>query len=63
MQALIFRILRGCNDARIDLHHQAASECDLDYRIARSIVEAFVASGWTPPDGATPVLNDGGGIG
>jgi len=59
MQGLIFRILRGCNEARIDLHHQAASECDLDYRIVRNIVEAFVASGWTPPGGVAPQLWDG----
>jgi hypothetical protein len=52
MQSLIFRILRGCNDARVDLHHQAARERDLDYHIARNIVEAFLASGWTPPAGA-----------
>jgi len=59
MQTVVFRILRGCNEARVDLHHQAASECDLDYRIARNIVEAFLASGWRPPEGARPQLFDG----
>jgi hypothetical protein len=59
MQQLIFRLLRGSNDAHLDLHHQAASECDLDYRIARNIVEAFRASGWEPPRGLPPRLDDG----
>jgi len=44
------------NDAEVDLHHQGASECDLDYNIARNIVEAFLASGWSPPCGVVPRL-------
>jgi hypothetical protein len=63
MQSLIFRILRGCNGARVDLHHQAARERDLDYHIARNIVEAFLASGWTPPAGVRPQLHSGEGTG
>jgi len=59
MQQLVFRILRGCNDAHIDLHHQPATECNLDYNIARNIVEAFLASGWRPPGGGIPTLYDG----
>jgi len=59
MQQLVFHLLRGSNDAHLDLHHQAASECDLDYKIARNIVEAFLASGWEPPKGVPPRLHDG----
>jgi len=54
IQQLIFRILRGSNDAAIDLHHLSATECDLDDNIARNIVEAFRASGWRPPDEVAP---------
>ena len=56
MQTLVFRILRGSNDAQVDLHHTAASECDLDYNIARNIIEAFLASGWRPPGDVAPEL-------
>jgi hypothetical protein len=56
MQTVIFRILRGSNDAGVDLHHTPATECDLDYNVARNIVEAFLASGWRPPGGVAPEL-------
>jgi len=56
MHEVVFRILRGSNDARADLHHRPASECDLDYHVARNIVEAFLASGWRPPGDILPTL-------